>query len=123
MAERTEQAVVAPWVRVAILVGALATACAISLYSTGTVIPTSAPEALIFQSTLLFVVLGSAVLEHLQRIGSTLPVLVIGVPDAFVEHGSREDNLAAAGLDAPGLRVAVERFWRGQGIARAVPAG
>ncbi len=64
MAERTEQAVVAPWVRVAILVGALATACAISLYSTGTVIPTSAPEALIFQSTLLFVVLGSAVLEH-----------------------------------------------------------
>jgi len=66
---------------------------------------------------------GSAVLEHLQRIGSTLPVLVIGVPDVFVEHGSREDNLAAAGLDAPGLRAAIERFWRGQGIARAVPAG
>ncbi len=66
---------------------------------------------------------GSAVLEHLQRIGSTLPVLVIGVPDAFVEHGSREDNLAAAGLDAPGLRSTIERFWRGQDIARAVPAG
>jgi 1-deoxy-D-xylulose-5-phosphate synthase len=66
---------------------------------------------------------GSAVLEHLQRIGSTLPVLVVGVPDAFVEHGSREDNLAAAGLDAPGLKAAIDRFWRGQGIARAVPAG
>ena len=66
---------------------------------------------------------GSAVLEHLQRIGSTLPVLVIGVPDGFVEHGTREDNLAAAGLDAAGLRAAIERFWRGQGIARAVPAG
>ena len=64
MAERNEQAGVAPWVRVAILVGALAVACAISLYSTGTIIPTSAREALIFQSTLLFVVLGSAVLEH-----------------------------------------------------------
>lgn len=64
MAERSEQAGVAPWVRVAILVGALATACAISLYSTGTIIPTSARDALIFQSTLLFVVLGSAVLEH-----------------------------------------------------------
>jgi 1-deoxy-D-xylulose-5-phosphate synthase len=66
---------------------------------------------------------GSAVLEQLQRIGSTLPVLQIGVPDGFIEHGSREDNLAAAGLDAHSLRAAVERFWRGQGVARAVPAG
>jgi 1-deoxy-D-xylulose-5-phosphate synthase len=66
---------------------------------------------------------GSAVLEVLQRLGSTLPVLQVGVPDAFVEHGSREDNLAAVGLDPPGVRAIVERFWRGQGIARARPAG
>ncbi len=66
---------------------------------------------------------GSAVLEHLQHIGSTIPVLQVGVPDEFVEHGTREDNLAAAGLDGPGLRAAIERFWRGRGIARAVPAG
>jgi 1-deoxy-D-xylulose-5-phosphate synthase len=66
---------------------------------------------------------GSAVLEVLQRIGSAVPVLQLGVPDGFVEHGSREDNLAAAGLDAASLRAAIERFWRGQGIARAVPAG
>jgi len=66
---------------------------------------------------------GSAVLEVLQRMGSPVPVLQIGVPDAFVEHGSREDNLAAAGLDAASVRTAVERFWRSQGIARAVPAG
>ena len=45
---------------------------------------------------------GSAVLEVLQRLGSAVPVLQVGVPDAFVEHGSREDNLAAAGLDPPG---------------------
>ena len=45
------------------------------------------------------------------------------MPDAFVEHGSREDNLAAAGLDPAALRAAIERFWRGQGIARARPAG
>jgi 1-deoxy-D-xylulose-5-phosphate synthase len=66
---------------------------------------------------------GSAVLEVLQRMGSTVAVLQVGVPDAFVEHGSREDNLAAAGLDAASIRTAVERFWRSQGIARAVPAG
>jgi 1-deoxy-D-xylulose-5-phosphate synthase len=66
---------------------------------------------------------GSAVLEHLQRIGSPLPVLQIGVPDCFVEHGSRDDNLAAAGLDAATVRATIERFWRGQGVARAVPAG
>jgi 1-deoxy-D-xylulose-5-phosphate synthase len=66
---------------------------------------------------------GSAVLEFLQRLGSTVPVLQVGVPDGFVEHGSREDNLAAAGLDAQSLRAAIERFWRGQAVVRAVPAG
>jgi len=66
---------------------------------------------------------GSAVLEVLQRLGSAVPVLQVGVPDAFVEHGSRDDNLAAAGLDPAALRAAIERFWRGQGIARARPAG
>ncbi len=66
---------------------------------------------------------GSGVLEVLQRIGSNVPVLQIGVPDGFVEHGSREDNLSAAGLDGPTIRATIERFWRSQGIARAVPAG
>ena len=66
---------------------------------------------------------GSAVLEVLRRIGSAVPVLQIGVPDGFVEHGSREDNLAAAGLDVPTVRAVIERFWRSQGIARARPAG
>ncbi len=65
---------------------------------------------------------GSAVLEVLQGIDSSVPVLQIGVPDAPVDHGSREDNLAAAGLDGPTVRAAIERFWRSQGIARARPA-
>ena len=64
MNEKQDAPRVAPWARVAILLGALIAACALSYYSTGAVIPTSAPDALIFQSTLLFVVLGSAVLEH-----------------------------------------------------------
>ncbi len=66
---------------------------------------------------------GTAVLEHLQRLGSNVPVLQVGVPDSFVEHGSREENLAAAGLDGAGVRASVERFWRGRGLPRAVPAG
>jgi 1-deoxy-D-xylulose-5-phosphate synthase len=66
---------------------------------------------------------GSAVVECLHRTGSTVAVLQLGVPDGFVEHGSREDNLAAAGLDAASLRVAIEQFWRGRGVARARPAG
>ncbi|MGQ0384577.1 MAG: 1-deoxy-D-xylulose-5-phosphate synthase [Gammaproteobacteria bacterium] len=66
---------------------------------------------------------GSAVLEHLQRIGCAVPLLQLGVPDRFIEHGSREDNLAAAGLDAAGVRAAIEAFWRAHARARARPAG
>ncbi|MGQ0428500.1 MAG: 1-deoxy-D-xylulose-5-phosphate synthase [Gammaproteobacteria bacterium] len=66
---------------------------------------------------------GSAVLEHLQRIGASLPLLQLGVPDRFIEHGSREDNLASAGLDAAGVRAAVEGFWRRHSRPVALPAG
>jgi 1-deoxy-D-xylulose-5-phosphate synthase len=66
---------------------------------------------------------GSAVLEFLQRIGSTIPVLQIGVPDSFIEHGSREDNLIAAGLDGAAIRAVIDRFWHRPEMPRAVPAG
>ena len=66
---------------------------------------------------------GSAVLEFLQRIECGIPVLQIGVPDGFVEHGSREDNLVAAGLDGTSIKAVIDRFWRRPGIARAQPAG
>jgi 1-deoxy-D-xylulose-5-phosphate synthase len=54
---------------------------------------------------------GSACLELLANCGSTLPSLTIGIPDRFVEHGSREDCLKEAGLDLPSLEAAVHRFW------------
>ena len=66
---------------------------------------------------------GSAVLEFLQRIECGIPVLQIGVPDGFVEHGSREDNLLAAGLDAQSVRTTIDRFWRRPGMPQALPAG
>ena len=66
---------------------------------------------------------GSAVLEALQRLGSELPVLQIGIPDGFVDHGTREDNLAAAGLDSMSVRAAIDHFWKAEISARARPAG
>ena len=55
---------------------------------------------------------GSAVLELLAGSGAAMPTLNLGIPDRFVEHGSREDCLAEAGLDAASLMNAVERWWR-----------
>jgi 1-deoxy-D-xylulose-5-phosphate synthase len=54
---------------------------------------------------------GSACLELLANCESALPSLTIGIPDQFIEHGSREDCLQAAGLDLPSLEAAVRRFW------------
>ena len=47
---------------------------------------------------------GAAVLEHLADVGIDTPVRLIGLPDEFVEHGSREELLAHCGLDLDGLR-------------------
>jgi 1-deoxy-D-xylulose-5-phosphate synthase len=57
---------------------------------------------------------GSGVGELLAAHDVQLPLLQIGIPDRFVEHGSRETCLAAAGLDLAGLTAAVERWWTPQ---------
>jgi len=54
---------------------------------------------------------GSGVLELLQAEGLALPVLQLGLPDAFQHHASREDLLAEAGLDVAGIRGAVLARW------------
>ncbi|MEO6186535.1 MAG: transketolase C-terminal domain-containing protein, partial [Steroidobacteraceae bacterium] len=55
---------------------------------------------------------GSAVGEALAEAGMALPLLHIGIPDLFVEHGSRDDCLAMAGLDAASIRQRVAQWWR-----------
>jgi 1-deoxy-D-xylulose-5-phosphate synthase len=57
---------------------------------------------------------GSAVGELLRSEGLQIPLLQIGIPDRFIEHGSREACLAAAGLDLGGLSASVERWWGAQ---------
>jgi len=50
---------------------------------------------------------GSAVLEFLESRGATVPVLQLGLPDRFVEHGDPAKLLAACGLDQEGIVRAV----------------
>lgn len=63
---------------------------------------------------------GSAVAELLASEGLTLPLLLLGIPDRFIEHGSRDDCLALAGLDAAGIRGSIDRWWSVQESASAI---
>jgi len=54
---------------------------------------------------------GSAVGELLASEGVLIPILQLGIPDRFIEHGSRDSCLVAAGLDAAGLTSSIERWW------------
>jgi 1-deoxy-D-xylulose-5-phosphate synthase len=66
---------------------------------------------------------GSAVGELLASEGLLIPQLMIGIPDRFIEHGSREGCLAAAGLDAAALRAGIEGWWALHGQERLRSAG
>ena len=57
---------------------------------------------------------GSAVNECLAAHRCLLPVLNLGLPDRYIEHGSREECLAEAELDAPGIENNIQRFIRQQ---------
>ncbi|MFN3496525.1 MAG: transketolase C-terminal domain-containing protein, partial [Hydrogenophaga sp.] len=50
---------------------------------------------------------GSAVLEALQSEGLVLPVLSLGLPDQFIEHGDPAYLLSTVGLDAAGIAQSV----------------
>ena len=54
---------------------------------------------------------GSAVAEALQQLGLLRPVLHLGLPDVFIEHGDHAQLLAAQGLDATGIEASIrQRF-------------
>ena len=54
---------------------------------------------------------GSGVAELLAAEGLAVPMLHLGLPDAFQHHASREQLLAEAGLDVAGIRDSVLRCW------------
>jgi 1-deoxy-D-xylulose-5-phosphate synthase len=54
---------------------------------------------------------GSAVMEALAAAGIERPVLALGLPDQFIEHGDPAKLLALCGLDAAGIeRAIIGRF-------------
>ncbi len=62
---------------------------------------------------------GSAVLEVLQAAGIEIPVLVLGLPDEFIEHGDPAKLLAMCGLDAAGIEQSVlKRFGARPALVR-----
>ena len=52
---------------------------------------------------------GSAVAEALAAAGVVMPLLQLGLPDAFIEHGDPAKLLAQQGLDAAGIEASVRR--------------
>jgi 1-deoxy-D-xylulose-5-phosphate synthase len=54
---------------------------------------------------------GSAVAEVLANENFSTPLHLIGIPDRFIEHGSREDCLMAAQLDRASLATNIESWW------------
>jgi 1-deoxy-D-xylulose-5-phosphate synthase len=52
---------------------------------------------------------GSAVTEALHAANLILPVLQLGLPDRFIEHGDHAKLLAIQGLDAAGIEEAIQR--------------
>ncbi len=54
-------------------------------------------------------VAGSAEAEALARHGISVPLLHLGLPDSFVEHGDPALLLAKCGLDKDGVIRAVQR--------------
>jgi 1-deoxy-D-xylulose-5-phosphate synthase len=59
------------------------------------------------------------VLEALQVAGIEIPVLTLGLPDEFIEHGDPAKLLAMCGLNADGIELAVvKRFGARPALVR-----
>lgn len=53
---------------------------------------------------------GSGVVEAMAGMGIECPVLNIGLPDEFCDHGNREEVLASLGLDAEGIERRISQW-------------
>jgi len=53
---------------------------------------------------------GSAINELFAAQENSIPILNLGIPDQFIEHGTRDECLAACGLDTSGIITAIQQF-------------
>jgi len=53
---------------------------------------------------------GAGIAEHLLASGSTTAIRIIGLPDEFVDHGSREELLQHCRLDEAGIREQINEL-------------
>jgi 1-deoxy-D-xylulose-5-phosphate synthase len=54
---------------------------------------------------------GSGIGELLAAAGLPVSLLHLGIPDRFIEHGTRAECLQAAGLDAASISRRIESWW------------
>jgi 1-deoxy-D-xylulose-5-phosphate synthase len=67
---------------------------------------------------------GAAVMEALHAAGLTTPVLALGLPDAFIEHGELGQLLAMLGLDANGIAQSIaDRFGARPALVNVARSG
>jgi len=59
---------------------------------------------------------GSAVAEALAAHHVQVPLLTLGLPDHFIEHGTREELLAQIGLDTAGVLRSVQKRLRAKDL-------
>jgi 1-deoxy-D-xylulose-5-phosphate synthase len=52
---------------------------------------------------------GSAVCEALSALNLERKVLLLGLPDRFIDHGDPARLLASVGLDAQGIRTSIAK--------------
>jgi 1-deoxy-D-xylulose-5-phosphate synthase len=65
---------------------------------------------------------GSAVAECVAAAGLAVPMLQLGLPDQFIEHGDPSKLLSMLGLDAAGIEQSIQRRFGTAKLAMVRPA-
>ncbi|PLC51183.1 1-deoxy-D-xylulose-5-phosphate synthase [Pollutimonas subterranea] len=65
---------------------------------------------------------GSAVLEYFSRQGILRPVLQLGLPDQFIDHGEQTVILGELGLDAQGIQRSTQQRFGALLAEQVIPA-
>ena len=59
---------------------------------------------------------GSAVAEAMAEAGITKPLLILGLPDQFIDHGDPALLLASCGLDAAGIEASIKKRFGAEAL-------